>query len=85
MKNIVIFGGEKKFNSAVKLRECLNDTRTFNPETNEWRFVKSLGKILEPRRNHSAAVNNRILYVYGGISGNGILLKDIWMLNFSNP
>ena len=84
-KNIVIFGGEKKFNSAIKIRECLNDTRIFNPETNDWKFLKSLGKIIEPRRNHSAAVNDRLLYVYGGISNHGNYLRDSWSLNLSNP
>jgi len=28
---IVIFGGEKNYNSILKIRECLNDVRMFVP------------------------------------------------------
>lgn len=83
-KSVIIFGGEKQFNENIKMRECLNDTRTYNPEKNEWKFLKCVGKVLEPRRSHSASIHDKIMYVYGGISQYSHCLSDLWSLNLSN-
>lgn len=82
-RNVIFFGGEKKYNQVMALRECLNDTRSYNPEKNEWRFYKCVGQVIEPRRNHAAAIYDRMMYVYGGISSHGRYLQDVWSLNLS--
>ena len=83
-KSVIFFGGEKKYNESISLRECLNDTRSYNPEKNEWKFFKCIGKVIEPRRSHSSAIHDRMMYIYGGISSHGRYLNDIWGLNLSN-
>lgn len=82
-KSVIFFGGEKKYNENISLRECLNDTRSYNPEKNEWKFFKCMGKVIEPRRNHTAAIQDRMMYIYGGISSHGRYLNDLWSLNLS--
>ena len=37
---IVIFGGEKKYNSIHKYRESCNDVRWYDVDTFEWKFKK---------------------------------------------
>jgi len=76
--NVVIFGGEKKYNHALGFRESLNDVYTFNPEKSEWKSIKSLGKNMDGRRNHTAAVHSKVLYVYGGIGTDNRVSKDVY-------
>mgnify|MGYP000885029317 CR=1 FL=1 len=83
-KSVIIFGGEKNFNHSMRVRECLNDTRSYNPEKNEWKFHKCMGHILEPRRSHSACIHEKHMLIYGGVSQYGRYLNDIWALNLSN-
>ena len=40
----------------MRKRECLNDCRIFNIDTNEWRLFRGMGEIIEARRNHSAVI-----------------------------
>ena len=30
-QSIIIYGGEKKFNNVMRIRECYSDVRLFNP------------------------------------------------------
>jgi len=86
-KNLIIFGGEQNFNTTLNIRECLNDLRIFNPEKNEWKYVQTLSQQqINARRNHTAAIHERFMYVYAGISKEGHYLKDLWTLHLSkNP
>ena len=38
----------------------------------------------EPRRNHLSFVSNQYMYIYGGITDEGIFLKDMWKYNFES-
>jgi len=38
---------------------------------------------MAPRRYHTAVVQNKAMYVYGGINKEGIYLKDLWCLHLS--
>lgn len=81
---MVIFGGELKFNEELKFRECSNDMYIFSLERKQWKYNKAEGgKIIDPRRNHTAAIYNRHMYVYGGVDIEGKFLKDVWSFNFS--
>jgi hypothetical protein len=56
---ILIFGGEKKYNPTLKLRDCLNDTFLYNPKDQSISLVEAYGDIPEPRRNHSSSLLGR--------------------------
>jgi N-acetylneuraminic acid mutarotase len=79
----LIFGGEQKWNLTLQYRECLNDVRLFDPVRNTWKLIKSIGKVIAPRRDHAAAANDKMMCVYGGISHEGVYLRDTWTLNLS--
>jgi hypothetical protein len=32
---VIVYGGEKLFNSSLKMRECLSDLRLYNLDKNE--------------------------------------------------
>ena len=82
-KQVVIFGGEQRWNPTLGYRECLNDVRYFDPAKAQWKLIKSMGKVIAPRRNHAAAANDKIMIVYGGIGSEGNYLKDVWSFNLS--
>lgn len=77
----VIYGGEKQYNKAFRVRECLNDVRYFNLDTGEWRFIKTWGDFVEGRRNHAGTILTKNMLVYGGINNNGRFLNDLVQLN----
>ena len=77
----IIHGGEKEFNKALKVRDCLNDVRYFNIESKEWKFLKSWGDFSESRAYHTANLISKLLIIYGGINNNCRILKDIMFLN----
>ena len=38
----------------MRIRECYNDVRMFNPAEKLWTLIKTSGDIIEGRRNHIA-------------------------------
>lgn len=63
------------------MRECLNDTRIFSTEANEWKYLRTWGDFVEGRRNHAGVIFSKFLIVYGGINNNGHYLNDVLLLN----
>lgn len=80
-QGLMIYGGEKQYNSVLKVRECLNDVRLFNLETKEWKFIKTWGDFIEGRRNHAGVLISKYLVIYGGINNNGHYLNHLANLN----
>jgi len=80
---IVIFGGEKNYNSILKIRECLNDVRMFIPEQCEWKYLKGHGDLVEPRRNHAAVIVGKHMLIHGGIDNKGMYLNDLMIFNLN--
>lgn len=64
---MIIFGGEKQFDSETKVRECLNDIRIYNLETEEIKKMKANPQDLCPRRAAAVSVLGRTFLVHGGI------------------
>lgn len=83
-KGIIIFGGEKKYNSNLRMRECLNDVYSFSIEKSSWSKLNCFGDTMEPRRNHISAVVGKHMLVYGGVNSHGELLSDLKALSFAN-
>ena len=80
-KNLVIFGGEKRFNNALKIRECLNDVWMLSLTSHEWKRQYCSGVLVEARRNHIAAIVGKYMLVHGGIDTYGNALSDLKVLN----
>ena len=78
-----IFGGEKSFNAQRKSRDCLNDVRKFDGQSKMWSVIRttSTGFPIDQRRNHAACMCGKHMVVFGGISGTGNYLNDVWELN----
>ncbi|CAD8181227.1 unnamed protein product [Paramecium octaurelia] len=80
-QQIIIYGGEKKYNNAMKMRECYGDVRMFNPLDKMWTLVKTSGDLIEGRRNHIAQGIGKYFVIYGGINSYGKILNDVCALN----
>ncbi|CAD8175850.1 unnamed protein product [Paramecium octaurelia] len=80
-QQLIIYGGEKKYNSAMKMRECYGDVRIFTPSDKTWIQLKPYGDVVEGRRNHCAEVVGKYFIVYGGINSYGKVLTDVAGLN----
>lgn len=80
-KSIYIYGGEREFDSILKVRECANDFRSFNTENNEWKVFKPSGDTIEGRRGHLAAVVGRNMVLFGGINIKGVYRNDMYHMD----
>ena len=80
----VIYGGERQYNSSLRIRECLNDVRYFGVDTGEWKFIKTWGDFVEGRRSHAGVILTKCMVVYGGINNNGKFLNDVVQFNLEH-
>ncbi|EAR84527.1 kelch motif protein (macronuclear) [Tetrahymena thermophila SB210] len=78
---LVLFGGERKYNKNVRIRECFSDCRIFNLNTRQWTLVRQFGDFLESRRNHTACLVGKFLIIIGGVDSNGKYLNDVCSVN----
>ncbi|KAL4468807.1 hypothetical protein ABPG74_005310 [Tetrahymena malaccensis] len=84
-KNLIIFGGEKldgQYEQKQKVYQ--NDTRIYNTEKNEWKYLRPTGDIIEPRRNSACCVVGRYFIIQGGLNQKGAFLNDLCILDISN-
>jgi len=92
---MIIFGGEKLYNTHLKVRECLNDVRMFSAgklckltlkgiDKYEWTSLKTTGVFVAQRRNHVGVAVGKHLVVHGGVDSFGNYLNDLKVLNLSN-
>ena len=44
----------------------------------QWKFIRTIGDPIDPRRNHSAALAGKYMIVHGGISPKDQYLNDYW-------
>ncbi|KAL4486350.1 hypothetical protein ABPG72_007136 [Tetrahymena utriculariae] len=79
--SLVLFGGERKYNKNVRIRECFSDCRIFNINTRQWTLVRQFGDFLESRRNHAACLVGKFLIIIGGVDSNGKYLNDVCSIN----
>ena len=40
---LVVFGGEKKYNKSINIRECMSDIWVYDIQKNVWQFIKKVG------------------------------------------
>lgn len=68
------FLGEGKF-------EYLNETWVFDPENLVWHLINCKGELPMPRYGHSAHVVGSKMFIFGGKTNSGALLRDVWFLD----
>lgn len=76
----IIFGGERRFNSELHIKECYNDAIMFDPKM-RWTHLKTFGHFIEPRRNHVAFVINQYLFVTGIVMTQIRWYKRLWWID----
>lgn len=77
-EEIIIFGGYSKGDN-------LNTMYKFIPSTKQFELISfSSQNIPPPRSNHSSAICNDCLFIFGGSSKEGKLLNDLWKCNLTN-
>ena len=54
-----------------------NDTWLFDVSTRKWNELRCIGRIPSPRRGHTAAVVDEVLYVFGGSGSESIDEADL--------
>ena len=54
-----------------------------NLERSEWKRLPNIGGQIAARRYHTAVIQNKIMYVYGGVNKEGLYLKDLWCFYLS--
>ena len=81
--NIIIFGGEYKYNTEIRMRETMCDLWAYNVANNEFQVISQGQKLIcEPRKDHAMAQVGINLIIHGGINSRGIMLDDLVSFNF---
>lgn len=76
-RKVICFGGM----SGAKF---YNDLHTLDLDKNAWCVVKVKKRSQpEPRASHAAVVHGRYMYVFGGLSKEGMALDDLWRLDLT--
>ena len=77
---IVFFGGEEE-SDLYKDKYLLDDVNIFNPETNEWKYVRpnvsATNDYVIARRSHVSCIIGHSMLVHGGIDCDGRHLSDM--------
>ncbi|KAL4481097.1 hypothetical protein ABPG72_015052 [Tetrahymena utriculariae] len=80
-KDLLVFGGEKKYNSHLKMRQCFNDIQIYEFSKNSWNQIRTFGDIIENRRNHASVIITKFLFIFGGINSYNKHLYDFVSVN----
>lgn len=79
---IVVIGGRGGADGSQVLGDvCVFDTTS----AGQWNMNIRVEGALPPRYGHSAVAIGDNILIYGGISDQGTLLNDVWMLNCEKP
>eukprot|EP00347_Sterkiella_histriomuscorum_P004971 403358389 len=83
--NMILFGGEQKYNPEIRIRETFNDIWAYNVQDNEFKSINIVNKLAcEARKDHSAALVGNHMFIYGGINCRGVMIDDPIVFNFQN-
>ncbi len=74
---LFFFGGERRYNAKVKIRECLNDLICFDSKHMQWGIVRTKGPVIQPRKYSCMGLVGQLLIIHGGIDDFGNYLKDV--------
>lgn len=83
-KSIVVFGGERKFNKTLKIRNCLSDAFLIQPREEHIKDILLSGDAPEQRRNHATNIVGKFLIVTGGVNQHAKCLSSVQVLNLES-
>mmetsp|Transcript_25600 Transcript_25600/g.19366 ORF Transcript_25600/g.19366 Transcript_25600/m.19366 type:complete len:121 (-) Transcript_25600:619-981(-) len=83
--NLIIVGGEQKYNWEIRQRESYCDVWSYSPLKNEFTMLNIGSKLIcEPRKEHAMALVGPHMLVHGGINNRGYFIDDICCFNMVN-
>lgn len=71
------FGGERRYNAKVRIRECLNDLICYDIKLNQWAIVRTKGPVIKSRKYSCMAIVGQLIMIHGGIDDFGNYLQDV--------
>jgi hypothetical protein len=81
---LVVYGGAGGFNTVLHTRTCSPLLHLLDTHSLQWKIHKPLGRLPDPRRNHSAVVVGNTMLIYGGIGSDHTTLSDFQGVNLEN-
>lgn len=78
---LVVYGGAGSFNAILHSRTCSALLHLLDTTNLQWKIFKPLGRLPDPRRNHSASIVGNTMLIYGGINNNSEVLSDFQAVN----
>ncbi|KRX10625.1 hypothetical protein PPERSA_05445 [Pseudocohnilembus persalinus] len=81
---IIYFGGEKRYNDQLKIRQCYLDFKQYDFGKNQWSVLKldQFSSMVIARRDHCTVnISSKYLFYYGGIDSNGKYITEPQILN----
>lgn len=78
---LVVYGGAGGYNSILHSRTCSALLHLLDTNSMHWKIFKPLGRLPDPRRNHSAVILGSTMLIYGGINNNSEVLSDFQGVN----
>lgn len=71
------------FNGVGKDGQLYNDVYKFSLKTHTWTKIDAFGHVPSGRYNHTTAIGNGCIYLYGGFNGEKVL-SDFYCMSLSN-
>ncbi|OMJ92749.1 hypothetical protein SteCoe_4377 [Stentor coeruleus] len=78
---LVVYGGAGAFNTILHARTCSPLLHILDTQSLHWKTHKPIGRLPDPRRNHSAAIIGCTVIIYGGIGNDNNTLADFHGVN----
>lgn len=78
---LIVFGGWVSKKMKQTASRCSRSTFSFDSITIKWKKLSFCNRVPTARRNHSAVVLGRDMFIYGGISDSGRTLGDLHVLD----
>ena len=72
-----------RFGGYDGVQRQYNDTWSFDISTRKWTELQCTGSIPSPRAGHATVLVDGVMYVFGGLSGDGIQ-DDLYALQLSS-
>ena len=79
--SLLVFGGGTFFNTAHRLRECLNGVRKLSVPSHQITYLKTSGTFIPARKGHVSGVLGKHMIISGGMNDKQHIIGDCAVLN----
>lgn len=79
--SLLVFGGGTFFNTAHRLRECLNGVRRLSVPGNQITYLKTSGTFIPARKGHISGILGKHMIISGGFNDKQHIIGDCAVLN----